>query len=287
MKDKNRVRNAYAISTMSVTFVLFLIGIAIYFAANAAKATDSIVENLKVTLILDDETTDKQLAEIEPKLKEMKEVSRVVYISKEDALKSFSEFIDHEIITSFDENPLPAAYDIYLSKNTNQKQIKKVLEATFKDKDYFGELLLQSTEIDQITSNLQSFRVLIAIFVGILMFISLVLINNTIRMNIFAKRFVIKTMMLIGATAWFIRKPFIKAAFFQGFLASTFAFMMVIGMIAAMKRALPLVEIIDNYKVLGVLYGVISVIGILLCVIITNMSVGKHLKSGNDKLHIY
>ena len=287
MRDKNKVKSAYAVSTISVTFVLFLIGIALYLAANAERAADSIVENIKVTLVLNDDVTKQELSEIKTTLKSMSDVSKVEYVSKAAALKNFGKYIDSEVITSFEVNPLPAVYNIFLVKNGDLKQLIKGIEGEFKSKKYFSELLQQSSEMDKVIANLHSLRIMVAIFLAILLFISIVLINNTIRMNIYSKRFIIKTMQLIGATNWFIRKPFFKVAFMQGFIASLIAFIMVLGMIIGLKKTLPLVEIIDNYEILAILYGVINLIGISLCVIMTNRSVGKHIRSGNDKLHIY
>ena len=287
MRDKNKVKSAYAVSTISVTFVLFLIGIALYLAANAERAADSIVENIKVTLVLNDDVTKQELSEIKTTLKSMSDVSKVEYVSKAAALKNFGKYIDSEVITSFEVNPLPAVYNIFLIKNGDLKQLIKGIEGEFKSKKYFSELLQQSSEMDKVIANLHSLRIMVAIFLAILLFISIVLINNTIRMNIYSKRFIIKTMQLIGATNWFIRKPFFKVAFMQGFIASLIAFIMVLGMIIGLKKTLPLVEIIDNYEILAILYGVINLIGISLCVIMTNRSVGKHIRSGNDKLHIY
>lgn len=287
MNDKRKIRGAYTISTISVTLVLFLIGSALYFIANVNKATNAIIDNVKTTLVLKDGTTDKQRAEIEITLEEMKSVLRSEYISKDKALENFSEFIGEDIVTSFEENPLPAVYEIYFSPEVDRDFSMVAVKNAFIDQPYTEEFIEQTTEVDNIIKNLRDFNLLIVIFGTILMFISIILIKNTIRVNIFAKRFIIRTMLLIGATPWFVRRPFIGRAIIQGFVSSFFAFLMTFGMIYLITQAAPMAELISSYEMYLFIYGVITAIGILLCVTMTNSAVGKYIRSSNDDLHIY
>lgn len=287
MNDKRRIRSAYAISTISVTLVLFLIGSALYFIANVNKATNLIIDNVKTTLVLKDGTTKKQLKEIESTLKGMKYVSKAEYISKDKALANFSEFIGEDIITSFEENPLPAVYEIYFSAEVNREFSIIAVEKAFIDKPYTDEFIKQTTQVDNIIKNLRDFNLLIVVFGTILMFISIILIKNTIRANILTKRFIIKTMLLIGATPWFIRRPFIGKAIIQGFVSSLIAFIMTICMIYLIKRTAPMVELISSYEMYIFIYLVITTVGIFICTTTTNSAVGKYIKSSNDNLHIY
>ncbi len=287
MKEKNKIRNAYAISTISVTLVLFLVGAALYFLANATKATDAIIEQIKITLVLEDECSEEQKISATKFCEGLESVSKVEYLSKEDAIKDFSKFIGEDVITSFDVNPLPAALNVYFKKDAEHKLAISKIKKEFEGKEYIEDIIHQTDEVDQIMNNLSDLKLLMSIFGAVLLFISVVLINNTIRMNIFAKRFIIRTMLLIGATPWFIRKPFLGKALLQGFIASLLAFVMLMIMIMLIKRTIPMAELIDGADKFIIIFGIMSLVGMLMCMLLTNISVGYYMRSSREKLYTY
>ena len=287
MKDKTSVRGAYAISTISVTLVLFLIGSAIHFYYNIKHATDSIVNNVKITMILDDSATDENVAEVKELFEGMSYVSKTVFVSKEQALDNFSQFVDDELIAADGFNPLPASFDIYFDNEINVEASSDAVKKKFEDKTYVDEFLFQTDEVTGLIENLKSVNILMAFFGSVLMFISIMLIRNAIKTNIFAKRFVIKTMLLIGATAWFVRRPFLGRAILQGFISSVFAYIMIFVMLVFITRATPLIDLLTGFKLHLYVFGILAVFGIILCTYLTNLMVGKYIHSTNDKLYTY
>lgn len=283
-----RVRNAYAVSTISVTLVLFLLGSAIYFIMNATKATDSIIGNVKVSLAIKDNTTKQQRSQIDSILSGSQFVEKVEFISKEQAAENFQKFLGEDLIVDADINPLPATYDIYLKKDADKAVAVDSILLSFKSKSYVDELIHQSSQIDRVVKTLTNFKLVMFIFGVAFLFVSIVLVNNTIRMNVFAKRFLIRSMLLIGATYGFIRRPFIKNAVIQGFVSALFAFIMLLLLIIGINRSIPEVEIIINdYQKYLMIASCMFVIGIILCVLSTIVSVNKYLKLRNDDMHVY
>lgn len=287
MSNKIRTRSAYIISTVSVTLVLFLIGVALYFFINANRATNIIIENIKITLVLKDSATTKQKKEIESTLSGMNYVSKYNYISKEQALKNFSEFVGDDLIFSNNTNPLPGVYEIYFIAGQNRELSTNAIKKTFDKKPYIDELILQSKDIDDIVNNIKNINLLLGVIGLSLMFISIILIRNTIRANIFTKRFLIKSMLLIGATSWFIRKPFLGKAIIQGLTSSLFAFGMTFSLIYFIKRTIPMVELIASIELYLFIYVVLAILGVVLCFFMTNNAVGRYIRSANNNMHIY
>lgn len=283
-----RVKAAYAVSTISVTLVLFLLGSSVYFIMNATKATDSIIGNVKISLAIKDNTTKQELSEIDSILYSCEYVDKVEFISKEQASENFQKFLGDDLIIDDNINPLPATYDIYFKKEADKSVAIDAIISKFKGKDYVDELIHQSSQIERVVKTLTNFKFIMFIFGTAFLFVSIVLVNNTIRMNVFAKRFLIRSMLLIGATYGFIRRPFIKNAIVQGFISALFAFIMLILLILGINRSIPEVEIIINdYEKYLIIAGFMFVTGIIICVISTIISVNKYLKLKNDELHIY
>lgn len=287
MSNKVRTRSAYVISTVSVTLVLFLIGVSLYFLINANKATSVIIENIKITLVLKENTTSKHRADVENILTGMGYVSKYNYISKEQALKNFGEFVGDDLIITNDSNPLPAVYEIYFVAGQNRELSTNAVKKAFEKKAYVDELMLQSEEIDNIVNNINSINIILIIVGSSLLFISMILIKNTIRANIFTKRFLIKSMLLIGATSWFIRKPFLGKAIIQGIISSLIAFGMTFAIIYFIKSTVPMVELLASLELYLFIYVVLSFLGVTLCVLMTNGAVGRYIRSANNNMHIY
>lgn len=287
MKDKTNARGAYAISTISVTLILFLIGSAIHFYWNIKHAADSFVSNIKVTMVLDDNAAEQDVKDARELLDSLSYISETYFVSKDMALDNFSKFVDDDLIAIDGFNPLPASLDIYFNKEANIDVSFDSIKAIFANKAYVDEFLFQTSEVDSLVKNLQSVNVLMGFFGSVLMFISIMLIRNSIKTNIFARRFIIKTMLLIGATEWFVRRPFVGRAILQGFTASLIAYMMIIAMLFFIKSATPLIELLSGLKLHLYIFGVLSIFGITLCTYLTNHMVGKYIRSKNDKLYTF
>lgn len=285
---KRKVRNAYAISTVSVSLVLFLLGSVGYLIMNARKATTAIRENITVSVLLDDDITPEQRNRIKTDLSAKESVKKITYISKEKAAADFKNHIGKDFELFLGQNPLPASYEVTLHDAFATNEYIAGLEKEAAKWNGVEEVLYQSGIIDQISSNIYRFNIILFSFGIALLFVSLILISNTIRMAVFSKRFIINTMKLVGATHGFIRRPFILSGLKQGFWASTIASVLIVGLIAGLKRSLPEVEfIISDWPQLALLFGGVYIIGMLVCFIFTFAAIQKYIRLSTDSLHVF
>ena len=287
-RSRNKIRRAYLVSTVSVSLVLFLVGSVGYLILNARKATSAIRENIAVSVLLRDDIGPERLKALRQELEGMPETKRVTYTSKEQAASDFKGHIGKDFEMFLGQNPLPASLEVTLKHDfANKEYIQRFEKETLK-RAGVEEIIYQGGIVDQITSNLYRFNVILLSFGGALLFVSLILISNTIRMAVFSKRFVIDTMKLVGATPGFIRRPFLANGLKQGFWASTLASALIVGLIAGLKRSLPEVEfIIDDWKQLGLLFGGVYALGLVVCLLFTLSAINKYLRLTSRDLYVF
>lgn len=287
-RSKNKIRRAYLVSTVSVSLVLFLVGAVGYLILNARKATTAIRENIAVSVLLRDDIGPEKLKALRQELSGRPQVRKVTYISKEQAAADFSRQIGKDFEMFLGQNPLPASLEVTLKDDFANREYIQGFEKEVLGRDGVEEVIYQGGIIEQIASNIYRFNVILLSFGGALLFVSLILINNTIRMVVFSKRFVIDTMKLVGATPGFIRRPFLAGGLKQGFWASTLASVLVVGLIAGLKRSLPEVEfILDDWKQLGLLFGSVYALGLVVCLGFTLAAINKYLRLSSRDLYVF
>ena len=286
--DKRKTRSAYALSTLSVSLVLFLVGTMGYLMLNAAQAADSVLDKMKASVILLDGTEKAELDKLTAGLKSKAYVSKVEYISKEQAAKNFQEFLGEEVIVDLGENPLPASLEVFLNKEVSTEEAIAQLQLDVKGNPAVEEVLYSRGFVEQVLTNISKFNLLLIVFGAIFLFVSVVLINNTIRMAVLSKRFLIKTMLLVGATYGFVRRPFLLQAFLQGIWATLIATFMLALLIIGLKRSIPDVSIIyEAWQSLIVIPAGLLVLGVVICLSSTFVSVNRYMRSSNDNLYVY
>ena len=283
-----RRRTAYTFSTISVSLVLFMIGAILYFMLNAAKATDTIIDNMKVVVVLKKGTSE---AKVEKMIKAVKKGGLVVktnYISPVEAEESFKKFIGEDFALKLGSNPLPASVDMHFNRKKDPQKSIVLLKKELAKYRIVDEILYQETLMKSVISNITNFKIVLAIFCLILLFVSYIMIDNTIRMAVLSKRFLIKTMLLIGATRGFIRRPFVLKAILQSFLSTLFASLMLAVLIIGLKRAIPEVEIIyENYKILITIPIIMFITGTVVCLFSTISAVNRYMKLNENDLYTY
>lgn len=281
-------RSAYTFSTISVALVLFIIGTIFYLMMNAAKATETILDNMKIVVILKDNTSKERVDAICKLVKKDNIVTETEYVSSEKAEKDFKAYLGEDFTLKLGNNPLPASINMQLNNKLDTKDSATKIRTILKTVKEVDEILYQDSVMDTILSNISNFKIILAVFCLALLFISFIMIDNTIRMAVLSKRFLIKTMLLIGATRGFIRRPFIKRAVFQSFLSTLIATLMLGGLIVGLKRSVPELEIVfENYKALMMIPIALFVIGLFVCIVSTCAAVNRYMRLNENELHIY
>ena len=183
--------------------------------------------------------------------------------------------------------PLPDSYEVKLDGRSAETGALSALEKQVMSWDGVDEVVYQRNVIEQVTSNINKFNLVLLLFGGALLIISLILLNNTIRVTIFSKRYLIHTMKLVGATRWFITKPFLGGSILQGIYAGLISWAMLAVMIAGLHEGLPEVKFVSDQLQLLFIFGAMMVGGILISLVFTAFAVRKFLRMRTDKLYLY
>lgn len=284
---KRKVRGSYAISTVSIALVLFLLSGVGYVIWNLSHAADSIKERMTLYVMLADDATQEVVDAVRYGLTSAEGVREVVYVSKEQAATEFKEFVGSNFEEFLSYNPLPASFEVRLRATESPKALVATLEEQISGWKGVDEVVYQRGVVDNLDANLGKFRLLVLLFGGALLVISLVLLRNTIRMSVFSRRELINTMKLVGASRSFIKKPFLVDSLWMGVVAALVAMGLFWAMVVALAEGLPFVMLISGAEVMGTICGAILVGGVVISTLFTNFALNKFIRMNSSKIHIY
>ena len=281
------MRGSYAISTVSIALVLFLLSGVGYVIWNLSHAADSIKERMTLYVMLADDATQEVVDAVRYGLTSAEGVREVVYVSKEQAATEFKEFVGSNFEEFLSYNPLPASFEVRLKATESPKALVATLEEQIAGWKGVDEVVYQRGVVDNLDANLGKFRLLVLLFGGALLVISLVLLRNTIRMSVFSRRELINTMKLVGASRSFIKKPFLVDSLWMGVVAALVAMGLFWAMVVALAEGLPFVMLISGAEVMGTICGAILVGGVVISTLFTNFALNKFIRMNSSKIHIY
>ena len=193
-KIKRKVRNAYIISTVSIALVLFLLGAVGYLILGALNASNRLKENVSVFVMLKDGIPEETSAAVKRQLETNPAIREVKFIPKDQAAADFQAYLGSDFVEFLQTNPLPDSYEVKLDGRSAETGALSALEKQVMSWDGVDEVVYQRNVIEQVTSNINKFNLVLLLFGGALLIISLILLNNTIRVTIFSKRYLIHTM---------------------------------------------------------------------------------------------
>lgn len=281
-----RLIHSYLSSVVSISLVLFLVGIAGIVAANAKGVSDFFKENIAVSAIMNVEVSEVEAGAVAKEFLKKRYVKAVDIVSKEQGVKEMKELLGEDFLNVFESNPIPVSLDIQVNAEYFSKDSLAMIQRELQMDPMVAEVVYQESLVDLLNANLEKIGLVLGVFILLLMFISFVLINNTVRLNVYSKRFTIHTMRLVGATKGFICRPFAGQAFFQGIISSSIAVLALIGVLYIVRNEFNQMFLLFDMKVLGiVLLGVIA-IGILICLLSTIFVVRRLISLTNDELYI-
>lgn len=284
---RRKVRNAYIISTVSVALVLFLLGSVGYLILGALGTTQRLKESMTVYVMLSDTVSAQTTTAIGEKLKANRSVREMKFIGKDQAAQEFQEYLGDDFIEFLDQNPLPDAYELKMTAAASDKASLEALEKEVSTWEGVNEVVYQRGVLEQIGQNINKFNLILLLFGGTLLIIALILLNNTIRVTIFAKRYIINTMKLVGATRWFIMRPFLGRSILQGIYAGLICWVMLAVMMMGLHEGLPEIRFVSDQLYLAYIFGGTMVGGILISLIFTTFAVRKFVRMNSSKLHMY
>lgn len=284
-----RVRFSYATATVSMTLVLFLLGAVGFIMANIFSTTKRMRESVTMIVELKDNLSEAERDSVAVRLAESEMVASLKFVSKESKLEDeeFKRVFAVDIKGILGENPLPDSYDVTLSAlSSNKEGLEKFAEEARKIKGVSYVTYPQSF-IEDMHSTLDIMQFIMAVFGGALLVVSFVLLNNTVRLSVYSQRELINTLKAVGATKWFIMRPFVGRSALQGLLAGIIASLLLGGALYALDHFVPGLGIFPRWEEVGIFAGAIVVVGVVVAVICTLPVVNRFVNMRGNKIYLY
>lgn len=282
---KRRIANAYLSTIISISLVLLLVGVASMLLVNAGSVSNYFKENMQVSVVLKPEVSDDEALSLEKSISSLEFIRSTQFVSKEQGTREMEEMLGEGFLSVFETTPIPASVDVTLMADYVSADSLSLVQSALSRYPQVDEVIYQNTLVDALNSNLAKISLVLGVFILLLLFISFVLINNTVRLSVFSNRFTIHTMNLVGATKSFIRGPFLVKAVFQGLFSALLAIAMLTGAMFALKNSFPQLFEIFSLDTLLVVMGIVVASGIVICVVSTYFVVGKLVTLGKDELY--
>jgi cell division transport system permease protein len=270
---------------VSISLVLFLLGLILVFGFLGNELSQYVKENITMSVVLTDDLTDINIRKIRDGLEKQPYVKSTQYISKEQAAIEMERELGENPETFLGFNPFHASIEVKLNSEYTYPDSLPVIEKRISGIANVSDVLYRKDMMQMVNNNIRRISIILLILFAALVVISFVLINNTIRLLIYSKRFLIYTMRLVGATPGFIRRPFLKYNVFSGLIAGLIAIILLTGALYYVKNEFLGFEDVLNNKTMLFIYGIILVAGMLLSAVAAYFAVSRYLRINRGKLY--
>jgi cell division transport system permease protein len=283
--QKRRVITSYFSVVLSIFLVLFLLGILGLFVINSKRLSDNFKEEIVMTVFFKNEATDSVTTAFKSELTTAKFAKSFEYVSKEKAAAQHKKVIGEDFMQFLGVNPLQNSFDIHLKADyVTNTEIAKI-EHRLRKNDMIADVVYDKQLVTMVNDNVNNISMWILIISGLFAFVSVLLINSSLRLAIFSNRFIIKTMQMVGATKSFIRKPFIQRSVILGLIGAALAIIALIGVLVYVETNYPNLGILENQLAIGaVLLGVL-VLSVVITWLSTYFATQRFLNLRTDDLY--
>ncbi len=280
-----RLLRSYFSSVISISLVLFLVGMAGVLIVNARSVSNYFKENITVTAVLSVEADDADASALADELERAGYIKDVKIITKEEGVEEMKEILGEDFMDVFEVNPVPASLELQISADYISTDSLSVIEEALYAYPAVDDVVYQQSLVELLNANLERIGLIIGVFVLLLLFISVVLINNTVRLNVYARRFTIHTMRLVGATKGFITRPFVGQAFFQGLISGAVADVFILGALYLIRNEFYQLFSLFDAMLLGAVMAGVVILGMLICMISTSAGVRSLISLNRNELY--
>ncbi|HET8838275.1 MAG TPA: permease-like cell division protein FtsX [Flavobacteriaceae bacterium] len=283
--QKRRLISSYFSVIISIGLVLFLLGLLGLLVLNAKKVADHFKEQIAMTVYLKDSAKEVEIKQLQKSLDMAEYTKSTHFVPKEDAAEKLQQEIGENFMEFLGSNPLKNSVDIYFNADyVSEEKISEIADDLLK-KTFVDEVIYDKPLISILNENVQRIGFWILIVSGLFLFISVLLINSSIRLSVYSKRFTIKTMQMVGATKGFIRRPFIWKSVRLGIVGAILAMLGMAGTLYYLNQSFPELDLLRDKKLLAILFAAVFLMGIIITWLSTFFATQRFLNLKTDELY--
>jgi cell division transport system permease protein len=282
---KRRARTSAVSTVIGISLVLFMLGILAILILNAQKLSTYVKESIRVEIFLNPDINEAEIIRLQKEIDSEVYARVTEYISKEESAKLLEEELGEDFMGFLDYNPLPDLIDLRLVADYAHPDSILSIAESIEAKQGVNEVVYSPNLIRQIETNINKIGLALLAFSGLLLLIAIALINNTIRLTIYSKRFVIRSMQLVGATSGFIQRPFIWNGILQGLYSSFIAILLILGILFAIRHEVPEFFEFNDLIMFVKLFGLVALLGMIISGLSTLFAVRRYLRMDASKIY--
>ena len=283
--NKRRLLTSYFSVIVSITLVLFLLGFFGFLVFSTKKLANHFKEQVTVTILIKDEAKSADIAQLQKTLSVASFVKSLRFISKDEAAETFSKDIGEDFVSFIGTNPLQNVIDLSLKADYAEPDRMTEIKRELEQNSFVSEVVYDQSLVALIHENVNRIGLITLVFSALFSFVSVLLINASIRLSIYSKRFIIKTMQLVGATRSFIRRPFIRTNVRLGILSAFLAILLFYGSLLAIVKSYPEFSVLLDNTVLCIVFIGILAMGILISWLSTYFATQRFLNLNTNDLY--
>lgn len=283
--QRRRLRTSYLSTVISISLVLFMLGLFGFLIINAKRISDNVKENIGFEVILKEDVKEVDVLQLQKELDATDYVKSTMFVPKEVAAKDLQQKLGEDFISFLGYNPLSSSVEVKLKADYAQPDSVAWIEKEIIQNNIVKEVFYEKSLVELVNDNVKKISLVIIAFSSLLLIISIALINNTIRLSIYSRRFTIKTMQLVGATPGFISKPFIFRGIRHGIYSGLLATLLLSGLLYLLYQQIPELFMLQDLELFAFLGATIIVAGIIISGLSTLFAVSKFLRLKQDDLY--
>lgn len=283
--QKRRLRSSYASVVISIALVLFIVGILGLIVLKSTKVANHFKEEVVMSLFFKDDVNKKQIEKFRKSLLKKPFTRTIYYISKKEAAIAYKKDLGEDFLQFLGENPLKNGLDLYLNADFVTPEKMAELEQLFNKNNIILDVSYDKPLVKQLTKNIKQISFWLLILSGFLGLVAIILINSSIRLSIYAKRFNIKTMQMVGATKSFIRRPFIWQSIKLGLVGAFVALICIFVVVYYLNKYIPTLELLKDYATLAYVSGGVLLVSFIITWISTYFATQRFLNLQTNDLY--
>jgi cell division transport system permease protein len=283
--NKRRLKGSYFTTIVSISLVLFMLGLLGLIILHSKKLSDYVKENIGFSIIIKENVKEAGIIQLQKILDATPYVKSTHYITKEEAGKEFAKELGEDFTSFLGYNPLLPTIEVRFRAEYANNDSLTIIKDKILANSNVKEVWYQESLVDLVNKNVRKIGFILLGFSGLLLIIAIALINNTIRLSVYSKRFIIRSMQLVGATRRFISRPFIMKGILQGIIGAFIAIGLLIGIIYISQREMPELVTLQELDLFLSLFGIVILLGVLITWLSNYFAVRKYIKIKSDNLY--